>query len=200
MALFDLDGLKEYLNITVDTEDVQLELLVGAVDGLIKKYLMRDIESTEYTAELYDGTGTNALVLNQYPIVEVDTVLSRGTEVVAVSVLEREDCDIGYYIKDAETGILWNNTLWDRGRGIIEVTYTAGYEDVPSDLLYACYETCRYFRNVGKKAGIIAESLGRYHYTLAAGLSDMGGDLTIPVVAVKNILDRYRRPDISGAY
>jgi hypothetical protein len=210
MALFTLENLKTYLGISGTSEDVQLDLLVGMVDGLVKKYTRRDLEQTTYTNEIYDGPGTNSLLLNQYPVESITSVIQHTETISAVTLAERENGESGYYLRDAESGILWNNDLWDRGRGIIQVTYKAGYYvgttpptgsfPLPDDLLYACYEACRYFRNVGKKAGLISESLGRYSYTLASSLGDMQGELTIPVIGVKNVLDRYRRPDLAMTY
>ena len=84
-----------------------------------------------------------------------------------------------------------------------KISYMAGYVKtlsdqydtsiaLPLDLQWAACEMMAYFRNVQGRAGILSESLGSYSYRLATGISDMGGELTIPNIMIKNILDRYK--------
>ena len=96
MALFTLAEVKTYLNISDTSEDYYLQTLVDMVDAYVKKYTMRDLEETTYTKELYDGPGTNSLVLRNYPIISVTEVLEMTDEVEVATVSERfNDADDG---------------------------------------------------------------------------------------------------------
>lgn len=187
MAIITLAELKTYLGITGTTEDSKLTTIVAATNTFVETYCNRAFEEAEYTEELYDGPGSSVLCLKNWPVSEVAEVIVEDTEVEERTEIDGE----GYYL-DAEAGILHNNDLWNRGRGIITVTYTAGYETIPDDLKFAVLELASYFRNMSGKSGIRSESLGSYSYSLMNDLSSMGGELTIPSVVIKNILDRYK--------
>jgi len=149
MALISLSEAKSYLGISDTSEDHYLQLIVNMVDKYVKKYTMRDLEATDYSKELYDGPGTNSLVLRNYPIISVTEVLERTEEVESATVSERvNEGDDGYYILNAEEGVLYRDVPWTRGRGSIEVTYQAGYEDLPDDLKWACLSIVEYLRNI----------------------------------------------------
>lgn len=199
MPIIALADLKTFLGITGTSEDTSLTTILNAVLDFVPQYLNRTIDETTYTAELYDGPGQATLCLRNYPVISVTEVLVEGEEIE-----EREDTtDTDGYFLEANAGILVYDGLWNRGRGIIEITYKAGYSDTtstaedphipyPQDLRYAHYSLCSYYRNMKGKTGIISENLGSYSYRLANSISDMGGELTIPDIIIKNILDRYK--------
>ncbi len=189
MEFITVAEVKTYLGITGTGEDDNLTTIVASVNAFIPQYTNRTFDLTTYTAELYDGPGHAALHLKNYPIVSISLI-----EVETVEVEERTDVgEIGYYIKDLSSGIIYNNNLWDRGRGNTEVTYVAGYADadaLPADLKHACLELASFFRNMKGKSGVASESLGSYSYSLMNNPSMMNG-LFIPDIVIKNILDRY---------
>lgn len=189
MAIITLAEAKTHIGITGTSEDTSLQQIVDAVNVFVGTYCHRTFESATYTEELYDGSGGPELVLKNYPIITITEILVDTEEVD-----ERTDVgEEGYYIKNANNGILYNNAGWSRGRGNIQITYTAGYATVPNDLKYACLAMAAYFRNMKGKDGIMSESLGSYAYSIASGLNNMLGELTIPSVIIKNILDRYKK-------
>jgi hypothetical protein len=202
MNFVTLAEAKAHIGISGSSEDTSLGVIVDAVNAFIPTYCNRKFDETTYDRELYNGSGQAALVLKQRPVVEITEVLVRGEAIE----LRSEDPDtnqLGYYYFDLAEGIIYNNRIWERGRGIIQISYTAGYVSsvsdqydpsipLPLDLKFAACEMVSYFRNVKGKAGILSESLGSYSYRLATGVGDMGGELTIPNVIIKNILDRYK--------
>ncbi len=195
MSVITLENTKIFLGISGTSENASLQQIIDAVHDFVKKYTNRIIEEAIYTEELYDGSGGVALLLKNFPIIEITEILVDTEEID-----ERSDVDEeGWYIKDAECGIVYNNEGWTRGRGNIQVTYSAGYSSttLPKDLQYAYYSLTSYFRNLKGKSGILSENLGSYGYTIATGLNNMLGELTIPDVIVKNILDRYKKRYIS---
>ena len=198
MALFTLTEFKAYAGITGTDDDVKLQAIVDEVNLTVKRYLGYNPEATDYTAELYDGPGTNSLKLNHFPIISVTTVTVYSDTLEAVTLAERCDGDEGYYIRDADAGILMNNDLWPRGRGVIEVTYRAGYATVPADLKRACYVIAQYYKNISKTPGVVSETMGSYSYTLSSG-SEWPSGWHIPNEA-RTILDFYRDPMANLVY
>jgi hypothetical protein len=202
MNFVTLAEAKAYLGITTSTEDTSLGVTIAAVNAFIPTYCNRIFDETTYDRELYNGSGQASLVLKNRPVIEITEVLVRGEEIELRSDDQTED-QTGYYYFDLADGIIYNNNIWERGRGIIQISYTAGYVKalsdqydtsiaLPLDLQWAACEMVAYFRNVQGKAGILSESLGSYSYRLATGINDMSGELTIPNVMIKNVLDRYK--------
>jgi hypothetical protein len=197
MAIIDVATLKTFLGITTTKEDALLGYVVDAVNVSINSYLGRQLESTEYESELYDGSGTDALCLKNYPIVEVTTI-----KVFEVEVLERTDTQDswGWYIRDPESGIVFYDPCWPRVRGCITVSYEAGYEDIPADILLGTLEMAAYYRNtISKRAGVTSQNLGSFSQTFA-GIGQVADRLTVPSVAFRMLLDNYRLqyyPDLS---
>lgn len=199
MALITLSEYKTYKGISGSSEDTVLASIVAAVNAAVENYVGRILEATTYTAETYDGPGGNALRLNNYPIISVTTVTCEDETLTALDLDDRLDGDKGYWIKDNASGILWNNNVWPRGRGIIEITYEAGYETIPDDLKHACYLIADYYRNINGKSGIISESLGAYGYSLDNRIDPFNQMWSIPNFALV-ILNKYKEPYTSGVY
>lgn len=192
MAIIELADLKTFLGITGTSEDDLLQIYLDATNEFVGQYCKRTFEETEYTQELYDGTGHVALNLRNYPIVEVEEVLVETEEVT-----ERTDVgEEGYYIQNADWGILYNDDLWSRGRGNVQVTYTAGYDasSMPAGLKLAAYKIAAYMRNTGKRTGIRSESLGSYSYSLSAESNSLNN--VIPDILANLLLSRYRKRDL----
>ena len=190
MDFITVDEVKDYLGITGTDEDDTLATIVASVNAFIPQYTNRIWDKTTYTEELYDGPGHAALQLKQYPIISITKIEVEDEEIEERSGVGEQ----GYYVKDYDTGIIYNNELWDRGRGNTLVSYVAGYEtadDLPKDLKHACLELASFFRNMKGKSGIAAESLGSYSYSLMNNPSGESG-IYIPDVVIRNILDRYK--------
>jgi hypothetical protein len=165
-TIITLIQLKNYLGLTDTSEDTRLNFIVGGVNAFVEKYCNRKFEETTYTRELYDAPGSNALILKQRPIVELTEIRIDG------EVYDERDAiyNPGYWY-NANAGIVYRDSPWPRGRGCIEVSYTAGYDTIPDDLLFATLELAAYYRNVSARSGL-NESLGSYSYSIIAGLGN----------------------------
>ncbi len=80
-TIITLDNLKLYLDIaeTEDSQDDELNLYLNAVNEWIDTYCDRVFDSTSYTHEEYNGTGTNYLYLHQYPVTAINQI-SKGRQ------------------------------------------------------------------------------------------------------------------------
>lgn len=189
MALLTVSEFKTFAGITDDSEDDVLQIYVDAADKFIKTYCNCDFETTVYTNQLLDGPGTPCLVLDDTPIQSIEEILEYDEVVSSVDDLD----DDGYYIKENRPYGVYHTLCWSSGRDTIKISYTAGYETIPSDLKLAAYLVTSYFRNMATKQGIRGESLGSYSYSLSSDIMSMGGKLIIPDVTITNILNRYKK-------
>jgi hypothetical protein len=191
MAIVEINAYKDYIGLSGTSEDTKLQILIDAVNLSINAYVGRELEEAEYD-EIYDGPGTDALCLRNFPIVRGESDLVTVT-VAGVELDESADyTEYGWYIQNVNDGIIFNRGCWPSGRDIIQVEYTAGYAVIPADVLLGAYEMTSFYRTITQKTGIASESLGAYSVALMNNLSSMEGDLTIPSIPFQLCLNRYR--------
>lgn len=197
MAIITLEDLKTYAGLDPDNieEDEKLNWIIDAVHLSIDHYVGRTLIETEYEGELYDGPGTEALCLRNYPVTEVTAVWLAGVEVPASE--PYSDTPVygsygSYYIQNADDGILFHSLCWPSGRAIIKIDYKAGYDTIPPDIFLGTLEMAEFYRKVTKKTAISSEGLGSYSTVLYNSLGSMDGLLTIPSIPFMMILNHYR--------
>lgn len=144
MSLVTLANYKAYLKITDTAQDTNLGVIQNAVEKRVKEFLHRDLESTTYASEIFDGNGLNTLPLRQVPVTAVTTIqyyegldstntetwttLALGTDYERKIIPTAADC----VILDGYTFVL--------GLQNYKITYTAGYSTIPYDIEMACKE------------------------------------------------------------
>lgn len=201
MSLITLEQLKAHLGISGTDEDTKLTNIVNAVDDFVSTYTNRTMELTSYTDVIMDGPGTNALTLDEYPLDSVWEIYENNDFVSVVAYSDRvESGEAGYWIADYSNSIIYNSDCWTRGRGVLKISYSAGYSSLPGDLYLACLRVGEYFYSTHNKAGIRSEGLGSYSYSLSNDIGSMGGFLQVPDVVVCNILNRYKKIFINYTY
>lgn len=129
-ALTSLESVKGYLKIdeSQTNENSLLTDLINACSFTIENYCGRQFKKRVFSEQEYDGNGRNYLLLEQFPIVSIETVYIDG-----------ELLDPGQYKAKKGNGILIRkNSVWPKGDANIAVSYTAGYSEIPYDLELAC--------------------------------------------------------------
>lgn len=135
-----LGEYKEILDISGSDEDEFVEQAALEIEEKVKNFLNRDLEVLDY-AELYDGTDSPGLILNQYPInsvskIEVYDGLDGNTEVwdelTQGTDYERLIIPTGKFI------LLMDGLNFPIGMQNIRVTYNAGYSAIPLEIQQAC--------------------------------------------------------------
>lgn len=121
MAYIDATDLGIYLQRDFSDDPLADFACEAAVD-IIRTYTNQLLDAEEADEIKVDGTGTDALLLPEHPVVAVVSV-SIGDDDPLV-----EDDD---YVVHPYTGIVFrlNGFSWPRGRQNISVTYTHGYEE-----------------------------------------------------------------------
>lgn len=130
---------------TVTTFDALLGRLITAASSWIKSYLNRDILTTTYV-ETLDGTGTTGLMVGQYPITALTSLVVDGKDVTADAIFNRRMIRL-------KTGKFYT------GVGNVVVNYTAGYAAAPSDLEQACIELVAWRFRERERLGLASKSL-----------------------------------------
>lgn len=193
-ALTTTARVKTYLNISVTTHDTLLERLIDQVTEFIENYTGRRFKLTTYTSKEYDGTGTNKLILEDYPIVSFSALQERGTRQNESSwnTISSED-----YFVDNPTGIITAVPFeFVKGTKLYRATYTAGYDFDNSatflgdteagDIEWVAWELIKASFDKRKQEGGVSQvRLGD------ASVTYRGSVMNDP--ELKNILDSYKR-------
>ena len=163
--------------------------LISAASNAIERWCKRVFGTTIYTNEYYDGNGTDAMFLNNFPIttltsivvVEPDgtdtTLLGSGFDVSSETgeIKFERDCSTDY-------------CYFPLGFHNLKANYTAGFATVPEDVQEACAQYCVWLYAADKTLpNVKSESLGDYAMSFATG----GTENDIPG-SVKRLLTQYR--------
>lgn len=140
LALVSLADAKEFLKITGSTEDEIVGKIVNHCSQWINKFCDRVLLEVTDRVEYHSGDGcSGAIMLNNFPVSEVDSVYVDATREFAAGTLVQAS---SYFVHD-DTGVLeliGEDSYWLLGKKNIKVTYTAGYAlaDMPQDIQMAC--------------------------------------------------------------
>jgi hypothetical protein len=181
--LVSLDDMKEYLGYTdSDTDrDNQIGYVLTIVGEFADNYTKRTLREAEHT-EWHDGTGSDVLRLNNYPISAVHSLVIDYVGFVSTETVETDE-----YRLDADRGMVVYEYVWPIGTRNIEAVYTAGYtlDSVPYDLRMAAME-------------FTAQLWQRRNEKMWAHETRSGGDKQVTPLrempyTVKSVFDRYVR-------
>jgi len=142
-ALISVETLEEYLSLDGDVwgaEDHDFAVgLINAASQRANTLTARKLKSREYADVRLDGTGSDILLLPEYPVTAVSEVrIDSSRELGDDTILESDEYE--YY----EDGRLYVPAGIPRSRRCVMITYTAGYVTVPPDLEHAVIESIAY--------------------------------------------------------
>ncbi len=186
--LTTLANAKQWLNITVTTDDALIQRLITAFSAAIQTYLNRTIAVTAYT-ENRTGTGSNTIALTNYPIQSI-TSLVVGQQTINAS---PDGYQSGYVFDERMLYLIEGSLIGSNyapGRFPkwpplgVHVSYSAGFTTVPFDLEQACIEVVGLRYKEKDRIGVQSKTLATetISYVLSA-LSQSGAA----------IINNYRR-------
>tara|TARA_R110000822_G_scaffold40834_8_gene110771 strand:- start:1563 stop:2165 length:603 start_codon:yes stop_codon:yes gene_type:complete len=154
--LISLAGYKTRAGISSSSEDSKLEAIIDSVSQLVKTYCgvsFVDFYSqpkTEYISNMYS---THLIPLTESPVRNIQSVKERSSPTHEYKVLS-ENSD---YVLDSTTDSLFRvegtgYASWASGPNSVQVTYTAGYEALPKDLVLAVVDLIAYYHKNEQKA------------------------------------------------
>jgi hypothetical protein len=135
-ALITLAAVQQYLSIKPGGDaDPLLSNMIDRVSAAVLNYLNRgDIMASPRT-ETRNGTSSARMVCANLPVQSVQSVRINGAEVLPST---------GYSVPgwsfDAEGVILRGGLTFTRGTANVELSYVAGYDEVPADIALAVLE------------------------------------------------------------
>lgn len=200
--------VKSFLGISVADHDAVLEMLVNVVSDFVELYCDRVIRKTAYTNEVYDGTGSNKMLLKNFPVISTETFTfgQRDTDLNDNSWTNRDSEE---YHVDWDTGIVdWLTNMFRDIPRHYRFTYTAGYDidnSTPTatktlelkglaDLEWAVWEMIKEAFRQRKQAGDInSESIGDYSVTYNTE-SPVMRKIAMADPNILSVLDAYKRP------
>lgn len=156
-----------------------LVLLINAVQDRADAYCGRRLGRSTYTNQLFDGDGSNVIILPHFPVdltssgVVFELYEDATRSFAASSLLTRwvDGTALGsaHYRVDAPTGVVERfNGSFPYGSGVIRVNYTAGYShDDQLDLVLALMEECRdWWSRRGRDPSVASGSLAGFSATI----------------------------------
>ena len=188
-----LESLKAYCGVTGGNSDNILQELLDATIPAFADFCNRDsFFSADYTA-WRDGSGSNKIVLSNYPITAVASVVVDG-----VSIPPSDGISSGFSFAPGGRIVFLRGYRFTMGTYNVQIHYTAGYDDpdgkfpLPEDIAIAVkmYVSARFRER--DKLGIGAKTLGGESVSssdsrLGAANTQTGG---MPAAA-SNILENY---------
>lgn len=143
MNLVSLAKVKSWLNVTTSTDDAFTQSVISQATRFILNYISRpNIARTTFT-EVKNGSGTNKIMMRQWPIVSVASISVSGQALASAS-----GTTPGYVVEQVSGGISgrpqmigissglssydsascdYRNSGFPRGQGNVTVVYDAGY-------------------------------------------------------------------------
>lgn len=155
MSLADLttlDDFKAYAKVNATTDDALLRSMITAYSAAARSFMNRDITTASYSITR-DGRGTQMLLLPQFPITAVSSVIVDGMPISAQTAFGLP----GYRFTD--TAIILDGFRFTRGFGNVQVSFTAGYAVVPADIAEAVNEWVALRYKERDRIGHVSKSL-----------------------------------------
>ena len=132
-----LAALKAALDITDNSRDAMLSVLNGSATQMLIDAMERDPRVDDFV-EKASGLGTNTLLVNQYPILDVASIKIDGPPGSDPWPVPK-----GYF--DWDSYSIWRKDggTFARGRRNVTVSYSAGLDPLPKTLSLAAIYTVR---------------------------------------------------------
>lgn len=174
MSLVTESDYKTALGITGDGENTKLTQYAAGIDDAVKIFLGRNIESADYTDEIYDGSGTRYLVTREHPITAITKLeVYEGLDSDGSQDWEEWTQNDEYerlLIEEGEIA-LYMEPVFPKGKQNIRIKYTAGYlssaTPIPDDIEYVCKQlmALKYMKFDKKLLGktSVSQSVGSSH-------------------------------------
>lgn len=191
-ALCSVADVKENLGISSGDSSKNNLIIrkINAATELIEGYCDRRFKSTSYVDEVYDGSGTDQLLLRNRPISAV-TLKVRNT---SLNDPDFTTIPTDEYFVNANAGVLDGLSSFYGRADRWAVTYTGGYTTIPSDLQEACATLASFLVLNASSGGdnsvkSKAEGARRVEYHDSAESNDIFDQLNI-----SQTLNRYANP------
>ena len=200
-SLTTVARFKSFIKKTTNEDDTLIEILINVVTDFVERFCDRRFLRTTYTNEVYDGLGTDKLLLKQYPVISA-SAFSLDQRDTPLNENQWSAIDTNLYHIDWNAGIVeLIGYRFDEVPRKYRVTYTAGYlfdNSTPGatlesvgigDLEYVVWVLLNNaYKNATKPMNVKSESIGNYSVSY--------GDYQLLSPEIKEILNKYKRPHL----
>lgn len=196
-ALTTLSRAKQFMEISGNDDNDLITNIINNATAYIEKYCDRRFKQTSYTNQYYDGTGTQLLLLKQYPVNTDETfTLEERTGMESDASFDAIDSSF-YHIKDGNGIVqLVGTRKFREYPKHYRVTYTAGYDynntdtylsdTAASDVELACWKlVTSIYKERRQSQNVASESIGDYNITFARETSEDA--------FLRSVLENYKR-------
>lgn len=197
-ALSTLARVKLYLGIGSDKYDGLLTMLLNDATGFIERFCKRSFLSQTYTSEVYDGSGTDTIVLNQFPVTAVSAFQYRDYEDNTDQWSSFDSTDEFRWFEDGRIQLIAGK--FSETPKKYRVTYVAGYKidfdnennpslhTLPFEIEAACLKIVGAVFNTRRLEGLESESIGDSSVKVKMAVFNDP--------EIKGILEKYVAPTI----
>ena len=159
-----LERVKRHINLDPSNTDLddKIEDMIPAASRMLEKYIGHSLFETEYT-EYYDGDGTNEIILDHYPVTEIESIhddLDREFGVDSEIDVEDAAFDSNDQKNVGLVRLFRGTSYFTTGVLNIKVVYTAGYATLPEDAEMACVQLVSWLLTRAASEGMGAATLG----------------------------------------
>ena len=149
-TLISVDDFKTYKGINNNDEDSKLNTIIINVSSFIKNYCGRTFNDyiTTDKVELLDARIDTQLYLEELPIISITSAEITSDNVTYTSLTENEDYFVDYnlaIIYSASSVAVASDVTYNPLN--TRITYKAGFEELPEDLLIATMDMVEYYRS-----------------------------------------------------
>lgn len=181
--------------ILTSQEITAVQLAADAASAQIQKFCDFTFVSGSYS-EVWDGAANDELIPREIPITAITSLkFSANGDFSSSSIIPPEVYCIG---SRGMVVNLRNEMLTPRGRGLIQLIYTAGYSVIPSDLQLAALRQFQYlYKQIGKGDAMVGlKSISKMSegQTKDDSLSSSG-----LITEVEGMIKSYRRFECSSS-
>lgn len=167
------------------------ELLVKAISGQIKRYVGSEIKRSSYI-EIWDNAGSDELIPKERPIKSITSLKYSPNGDFNNNVFSYPTAQLTF----DEASIALRYDRFPAGRGLIQVVYDAGYDDVPDDIILAFLLQFQFlYKKVGKGDAMVG--LSSISKAVGGGSENQTKDSTIKdsglISEVVGMLKHYQR-------
>lgn len=194
-ALTTVADVKESLGISGNSQDNLIIRNINRATMAIESYcnlnLNHHFKEATYTDEVYDGTGTDQVVLRMRPVSSVAAFEYRQSP---LNEGDWDSVESELFFLDGQAGTL-DGLFRQRGNySELRVTYTAGYSPIPADLAEAAC-TLASFWTQNSQAGTAVkrqrEGQREIEYFNAFNANGGGNNSVIESLGLDDVLSRY---------
>ena len=150
----NITQLKQYLWITSTDCDMVLKLFLDSANKIVETYIGRTVEKTDYD-DIIDGNGQLFWVVPQYPVVSLEKIESNIGTTETPEWIEIPKTSYSLNAKIGKINFMWPMCRWFQN---YKITYTAWYDQIPSDLVMASLKLASKYYQTRNSDWISSES------------------------------------------